>query len=172
MEDIALMALPVADEGSGSDDFYRTDEDHSDQYDGDLNSTFEFEQPSLQAHDAAGVPSGTSIIPRSVYLRPRHNKLWVCKDQSPDQNFLSKCKHCLEGKRYNAFQYAIAHLRRIHFNPKAKGEKRSTSFDPPMSLLKLWVEEINEPMPLKPLKHNEAPWPGIYEPAFADVETL
>lgn len=83
-------------------------------------------------------------------------KAWICKDKSPNQQFLSNCKACRDGKEYGACYNAAAHLRRIHFNPKGK-VKKSNKFakargrdgagqDPPMAVLKLWMEEIDIPI--------------------------
>lgn len=82
-------------------------------------------------------------------------KVWVCKDSSPDQMFLSKCKACKEGKKYGAYYNAAAHLRRIHFNPREKSKKGDKSAkarggdgggdEPPMEILKLWMTEIDNP---------------------------
>lgn len=83
-------------------------------------------------------------------------KMWRCKDTSPDQMFLAKCKACREGKTYGAYYNAGAHLRRIHFNPREKGKKSDKSTKarggdgggdfPPMDHLKLWMEEIDVPV--------------------------
>ena len=80
-------------------------------------------------------------------------KVWVCKDISPDQMFLSKCKQCREKKMYGAYYNAACHLRRIHFNPRGKGKKADKSAPrrggngggdyPSMDHLKLWMEEIS-----------------------------
>ena len=78
--------------------------------------------------------------------------VWVCKDRSPDQKFLSKCKACNDGKMYGAYYNAAAHLRRIHFHAKEKGKKGKGNLkekprggdgggdDPPMEIIKLWIE--------------------------------
>ena len=78
--------------------------------------------------------------------------VWICKDRSPDQKFLSKCKACLDGKEYGAYYNAAAHLRRIHFHARGKGKKGKGSLkdkprggdgggdDPPMEIIKLWIE--------------------------------
>ena len=78
--------------------------------------------------------------------------VWVCKDRSPDQKFLSKCKACNDGKEYGAYYNAAAHLRRIHFHAKEKGKKGKGNLkekprggdgggdDPPMEIIKLWIE--------------------------------
>ncbi len=92
------------------------------------------------------------------HVENRHGaarKMWVCKDTSPDQMFLSKCKSCREKKTYGAYYNAGAHLRRIHFNPREKGKKsdkpaKARGGDgggdyPPMDILKLWMEEIDVP---------------------------
>ena len=94
--------------------------------------------------------------------------VWVCKDQSPDQKFLSKCKACNDGKRYGAYYNAAAHLRRIHFHAKEKGKKGKGNLkekprggdgggdDPPMEIIKLWIEasQVSEDDP--PIKDDEA----------------
>ena len=78
--------------------------------------------------------------------------VWVCKDRSPDKKFLSKCKACNDGKMYGAYYNAAAHLRRIHFHAKEKGKKGKGNQkekprggdgggdDPPMEIIKLWIE--------------------------------
>ena len=78
--------------------------------------------------------------------------VWICKDRSPDQKFLSKCKACNDGKMYGAYYNAAAHLRRIHFHAKEKGKKGKGNSkekprggdgggdDPPMEVIKLWIE--------------------------------
>jgi hypothetical protein len=90
-------------------------------------------------------------------------KKWVCVQPSglerpnPAQP-LSKCKACSQQrKKYNAYYNAAAHLRRAHFRPKAKGRKSSKVDDankrggkaggdwPPMSELKHWMMEVEEP---------------------------
>ena len=83
-------------------------------------------------------------------------KVWVCKDLSPDQKFLSKCKQCRERKKYGAYYNAACHLRRIHWNPREKGKKADKSGKgrggngggdfPSMDHLKLWMEEIYVPV--------------------------
>ncbi|KAL8838365.1 MAG: hypothetical protein Q9170_002172 [Blastenia crenularia] len=85
--------------------------------------------------------------------------VWVCVDISLDQRFLSQCKQCARGKRYNAYYNAAAHLRRAHFNPRPKGRKNKNSDEetikragssggefPPMDVCKLWMREIRQDM--------------------------
>ncbi|TDZ25356.1 hypothetical protein Cob_v001661 [Colletotrichum orbiculare MAFF 240422] len=67
---------------------------------------------------------------------------------------LSKCKQCIAGKHYGAYYNAAAHLRRAHFKPKLPRGKKGRGDDdekrggkgggdwPPMSELKLWMEEV------------------------------
>lgn len=77
-------------------------------------------------------------------------KVFVCKDISPDQTFLSNCKHCREKKTYSADYNAAAHLRRMHFNPceTPKGGRGQMSQhrggigggdQPPMEELRRWM---------------------------------
>ncbi len=87
-------------------------------------------------------------------------KMWVTVDSSPDGQFLSKCKACIEGKRYGAYYNAAAHLRRTHFHPrkrgrKAKGEEKrggkGGGDHPPMDVLKkLWMKEVEDVVPDTP----------------------
>lgn len=80
-------------------------------------------------------------------------KAFVCVDISPNKRFLSDCKACSSGKKYNAYYNAAAHLRRVHFNPKKKGCKGKVTPEesrggkgggdyPPMEIVKNWMTEI------------------------------
>ena len=89
--------------------------------------------------------------------------VWVCKDVSADQKFLSKCKACNDGKMYGAYYNAAAHLRRIHFHGRKKGKKGKGNSkekprggdgggdDPPMEIIKLWIESrvSKDELPIK-----------------------
>lgn len=79
-------------------------------------------------------------------------KAWICVDISANKKFLANCKKCVNGKRYNVYYNAAAHLRRAHFNPKQKGGKgkkerrggKGGGDQPSMETLKMWMEEIEE----------------------------
>ena len=96
---------------------------------------------------------GPHELRRHVENKHSHTRtVWVCKDRSADQKFLSKCKACNDGKKYGAYYNAAAHLRRIHFHAREKGKKGKGSSkeksrggdgggdDPPMEVIKLWIE--------------------------------
>ncbi|KAF1841603.1 uncharacterized protein K460DRAFT_369609 [Cucurbitaria berberidis CBS 394.84] len=83
-------------------------------------------------------------------------KVWVTIDTSPDKTFLANCKACQTGKRYNECYNAASHLRRMHFHPHKRGERKMTAaearrggkpgdLDPPMEVLKAnWLREVDE----------------------------
>ncbi|PSN70442.1 hypothetical protein BS50DRAFT_632326 [Corynespora cassiicola Philippines] len=83
-------------------------------------------------------------------------KVWVTIDTSPDKTFLANCKACQTGKRYNECYNAASHLRRMHFHPHKRGERKMTAaearrggkpgdLDPPMEILKAnWLREVDE----------------------------
>jgi hypothetical protein len=83
-------------------------------------------------------------------------KVWVTIDTSPDKSFLANCKACQTGKRYNECYNAASHLRRMHFHPHKRGERKMTAaearrggkpgdLDPPMEVLKTnWLREVDE----------------------------
>ncbi|KAF2709647.1 hypothetical protein K504DRAFT_455335 [Pleomassaria siparia CBS 279.74] len=83
-------------------------------------------------------------------------KVWTTIDTSPDKTFLANCKACQTGKRYNECYNAASHLRRMHFHPHKRGERKMTAaearrggkpgdLDPPMEVLKAnWLMEVDE----------------------------
>jgi uncharacterized CHY-type Zn-finger protein len=83
-------------------------------------------------------------------------KVWMTIDTSPDKSFLANCKACQTGKRYNECYNAASHLRRMHFHPHKRGERKMTAaearrggkpgdLDPPMEILKeKWLREVEE----------------------------
>ena len=95
-------------------------------------------------------------------------KAWVCVDISTDKKFLASCKACRNKKRYNAYYNAVAHLRRIHFNPKQKGRKGKAKPEehrggkgggdfPAIDIVKEWMQEIDEVVPenIPPYEEDE-----------------
>jgi hypothetical protein len=107
-------------------------------------------------------------------------KKWICVEpignHPQPQLPLSQCKACsVQKKRYGAYYNAAAHLRRTHFKPKAKGARKSSKVDgdkrggkagddwPPMSELKHWMKEIEEPVDSSRI---------ATEPAFEDDDDL
>lgn len=90
-------------------------------------------------------------------------KKWICVEPVGDHPQphlpLSQCQPCVIQKKYGAYYNAAAHLRRTHFKPKTKRAGRNSKVDdgdkrggkaggdwPPMSELKQWMKEIEEPM--------------------------
>jgi hypothetical protein len=80
-------------------------------------------------------------------------------DTSADKSFLANCKACQTGKKYNECYNAASHLRRMHFHPHKRGERKMTAaearrggkpgdLDPPMEVLKAnWLREVDEIIP-------------------------
>lgn len=83
-------------------------------------------------------------------------KVWMTIDTSADKTFLANCKACQTGKKYNECYNAASHLRRMHFHPHKRGERKMTAaearrggkpgdLDPPMDILKAnWLREVDE----------------------------
>lgn len=112
--------------------------------------------------------------------------MWVTIDTSPDKSFLANCKACQTGKRYNECYNAASHLRRMHFHPHKRGERKMSAaearrggkpgdLDPPMDVLKAkWLREVDEivgegddqspgdgsPVEGEPLEHVQPEKPG------------
>lgn len=93
-------------------------------------------------------------------------KAFVCVDISPNKKFLADCKQCNAKKRYNAYYNAAAHLRRVHFNPKIKGDKgkikpgesrggKGGGDWPPIEIVKEWMTEIEECVTSEMLPYND-----------------
>lgn len=88
-------------------------------------------------------------------------------DKSADKIFLANCKACQTGKKYNECYNAASHLRRMHFHPHKRGERKMTAaearrggkpgdLDPPMEVLKAnWLQEVDEI-----IEGEEGPYPG------------
>ncbi|KAL9598136.1 MAG: hypothetical protein Q9219_004692 [cf. Caloplaca sp. 3 TL-2023] len=131
------------------------------------------QQPKIQCPHCDAKPDGY----RGEHELGRHiNKahsltrtVWVCVDISPDQKYLSKCKQCVRGKRYNAYYNAAAHLRRAHFNPRPKGRKGKSAEEetvkragssggeyPAMDFCKMWMRELREDVLPNAPPYNDA----------------
>ena len=75
---------------------------------------------------------------------------WQCVDISPGGDFLANCKACKNGKLYDAYYNAAAHLRRVHFYPKTGSRKgpcspygiSGKSESIPMETCKMWMREV------------------------------
>ena len=80
-----------------------------------------------------------------------NRKVWVCVDISPEKDYLSSCKHCVQQKQYGAYYNAAAHLRRCHFmkdkkKSKSKFEHKASNSGgdwPHMDTLKYWMKEVD-----------------------------
>jgi hypothetical protein len=89
-------------------------------------------------------------------IHRKTRKVWMTIDTSPDKSFLANCKACQTGKRYNECYNAASHLRRMHFHPHKRGERKMSAaearrggkpgdLDPPMDVLKAnWLREVDE----------------------------
>ncbi|KAF2741404.1 hypothetical protein EJ04DRAFT_507216 [Polyplosphaeria fusca] len=89
-------------------------------------------------------------------IHKKTRKVWVTFDSSENKTFLANCKACQTGKRYNECYNAASHLRRMHFHPHKRGERKMTAaearrggkpgdLDPPMDDLKRdWLREVEE----------------------------
>jgi hypothetical protein len=104
------------------------------------------------------------VPPRVLTMFRRHTnrvhrktrKVWITIDTSHDKSFLANCKACQTGKRYNECYNAASHLRRMHFHPHKRGERKMSAaearrggkpgdLDPPMDVLKAnWLREVDE----------------------------
>ncbi|KAF2110212.1 hypothetical protein BDV96DRAFT_604273 [Lophiotrema nucula] len=103
-----------------------------------------------------GFRSEHELRRHSNRVHRKTRKVWVTIDTSPDKDFLSNCKACQTGKRYNECYNAASHLRRMHFHPHKRGERKMTAaearrggkpgdLDPPMEFLKAnWLREVEE----------------------------
>ncbi|CAI6335960.1 unnamed protein product [Periconia digitata] len=110
-----------------------------------------------------GFRSEHEVTDRIAKLRRHTNrvhrktrKVWVTIDTSPDKSFLANCKACQTGKKYNECYNAASHLRRMHFHPHKRGERKMSAaearrggkpgdLDPPMEVLKAnWLREVDE----------------------------
>ncbi|KAF2789083.1 hypothetical protein K505DRAFT_365924 [Melanomma pulvis-pyrius CBS 109.77] len=89
-------------------------------------------------------------------IHKKARKVWMTIDSSADKTFLADCKACQTGKKYNECYNAASHLRRMHFHPHKRGERKMTAsearrggkpgdLDPPMEILKAnWLREVDE----------------------------
>ncbi|KAL8941995.1 MAG: hypothetical protein Q9216_001928 [Gyalolechia sp. 2 TL-2023] len=73
-------------------------------------------------------------------------KKWKCVDASNDGELLAGCRACDDGKLYNAYYNAAAHLRRRHFdkkaNPKRGRHEVTDGSELSMDFLKSYMQEV------------------------------
>lgn len=85
--------------------------------------------------------------------------VWIC--QQPEglpkpQRPLDNCKACKDGKQYNVYYNAAAHIRRAHFHPRPRGRRprgtesragKAGGDQPPISELKAngWIRSMEVP---------------------------
>jgi hypothetical protein len=103
-----------------------------------------------------GFRSEHELRRHSNRVHRKTRKVWMTIDTSPDKTFLANCKACQTGKRYNECYNAASHLRRMHFHPHKRGERKMTAaearrggkpgdLDPSMEVLKAnWLREVEE----------------------------
>ncbi|PVI03382.1 hypothetical protein DM02DRAFT_716895 [Periconia macrospinosa] len=106
-------------------------------------------------------------------IHRKTRKVWVTVDTSPDKTFLANCKACQTGKKYNECYNAASHLRRMHFHPHKRGERKMSAaearrggkpgdLDPPMEVLKAnWLREVDEEVGDAGSEQSNGDTPGI-----------
>lgn len=107
---------------------------------------------------------GEHELDRHVRLfHAKKAKKWVCEElkdsltakdlaeREKPKLLLKDCQNCRSGKQYGQYYNAAAHLRRYHFNPKARGRPKAHERragiaggrNPPIEVLKkYWMREI------------------------------
>jgi hypothetical protein len=115
----------------------------------------------LQCSDCAMTFQGPHELQRHwENVHAAMERVWICaQPENPPfqpKKSLDACKQCKQGKQWNVYYNAAAHLRRIHFNPSKKGRRPrdevgivpiERSKGPSIEELKAhgWLKEITVP---------------------------